>query len=229
MSFAEAASIPTNFITAYRALVDIARLEVGESVLLHAGAGGTGQAAIQTAQHLGAVVFATVSTELKKQLLIRLYQIPKENILYSRDLSFAKAIKRLTKGKGVDVILNSLSGASLLASWECVAPYGRFIEIGKRDILDHRDLPLAQFERNVTFSAIDVAAMATERPDLVSRSLTSVLKLFESGALRVVHPFTTFSIAQVEEAFRHLQTGRNPGKVVVGVEPSTQVMVCCFI
>lgn len=160
---------------------------------------------------------------------MRLYRIPEENILHSRDLSFTKAIHRLTKGKGVDVVLNSLSGASLLASWECIAPYGRFIEIGKRDILDRRNLPLAQFERNVTFSAIDIAAMATERPDLVSRSLTSVLKLFKNGALRVVHPFKTFSILQVEEAFRYLQTGKNSGKVVVEVEPSTQVMVCCFL
>lgn len=225
LTFAEAASIPTNFITAYRALAYSARLEAGESVLIHAGAGGTGQAAIQVAQHLGAVVYATVSTETKKQLLMRLYQIPEQNILNSRDLSFSKAIRRLTKGRGVDVVLNSLSGASLLASWECIAPYGRFIEIGKRDILDRRNLPLAQFERNVTFSAIDIAAMATERPDLVSRNLTSVLKLFERGALRMVDPFKTFQITQVEEAFRYLQTGKQAGKVVVEVNSSAQVEV----
>ncbi|KAF2498730.1 putative polyketide synthase [Lophium mytilinum] len=223
LSFAEAASIPTNFITAYRALFDTARLQPGETVLIHAGAGGTGQAAVQVAQYFGAIVYTTVSSESKKQLLMQLYQVPEESILYSRDLSFAKAIQRLTKGKGVDVVLNSLSGASLLASWECVAPYGRFIEIGKRDILDRRNLPLAQFERNVTFSAIDIAAMATERPDLVSRSLANVLRLFENGALKVVRPFETFPIARVEEAFRYLQTGKNSGKVVVEMMPSAHV------
>ncbi|KAL9618086.1 MAG: hypothetical protein Q9160_007156 [Pyrenula sp. 1 TL-2023] len=223
MSFAEAASIPCNFITAYYSLVDIARLNKGETILIHSGAGGTGQAAIQVAQYCGAKVFVTVGSDEKRNLLMELYNIPSDQILYSRDLSFVKGIKRLTGGKGVDVILNSLSGSSLLASWECIAPYGRFIEIGKRDILSRRNLPMFQFSSNVTFSAVDLGLAGKERPELVSRCLHQVLKLFSQGALRVVHPLTIFPINQVEQAFRHLQSGKNGGKVVVDIEPHVQV------
>lgn len=225
MTFAEGASIPTNFITAYRALIDVARLAPDEKVLIHAGAGGTGQAAIQIAQHFGATVFVTVGSNSKKELLMQLYKIPSHQILFSRDLSFEKGIKRLTKGEGVDVVLNSLAGPSLLASWECVAPYGRFIEIGKRDIMSRRNLPMFQFAKNKTFSSIDIAAMGRERPDLINKCLREVLKLFSDGALRMVLPTKIFPIDQVESAFRYLQSGKNPGKVVVEVDPTIQVPV----
>ena len=147
MTYAEAAAIPTNFTMPYRALIEVAHLVEGETILIHAGAGGTGQAAIQVAQYCRARIFVTVDSNSKKQLLMELYNIPAEHILYSRDLSFAKGVKRLTNGQGVDVMLNSLSGAGLLASWECVAPYGRFIEIGKKDKLSHRSLPMLQFAK----------------------------------------------------------------------------------
>ncbi|CAI6237085.1 unnamed protein product [Periconia digitata] len=223
MSFVEAASIPTNFVTAHHALIEIARLAPGESVLIHAGAGGTGQAAIQIALHCGATVYTTVGSESKKRLLMDHYGLYEEHILYSRDLSFAQGIYRLTNGRGVDVVLNSLSGESLLASWDCIASYGRFIEIGKRDILSKGQLSLNNFEQNVTFSAVDIAAMATERPKMVQRAFREVLQLFKDGALRVVQPIKTFSINEVEKSFRYLQSGKSSGKVVVEIDPRIMV------
>ena len=227
LSLTEAAAIPTNFITAYRGLIELARLSQNETVLIHAGAGGTGQAAIQIAQYCQAKIFVTVGSEKKKELLIQLYNIPANQILFSRDLSFAKGVKRLTDGQGVDVVFNSLSGSSLVASWECIAPYGRFIEIGKRDITARHDLPMFRFAQNVTFSAIDVAAMTKERPELVSNALRNILELFGKGVLRPVFPMKAFSISQVEEAFRFLQSGKNAGKVVIDIDHHAQVPVSC--
>ena len=122
MSFTEASCLPLVFATAWYSLCDVARLQPGESVLIHAGAGGTGQAAIQVATYLNAVVYVTVGSDAKKKLLMDTYGIPEDRIFYSRNTSFAQGIMRVTANRGVDVVLNSLAGDGLLASWECVAP-----------------------------------------------------------------------------------------------------------
>lgn len=154
IGFAEAAKIPTIFVTAYHALIEVGRLDHGESILIHAAAGGTGQAAVQIAQHMGAEVYVTVGNPAKKQLLMESYGIPESHIFYSRDSSFSEGVKYRTERRGVDVVLNSLSGDELRASWDLVAPNGRFLEIGKRDILAHENITMFQFAENVTFSAI---------------------------------------------------------------------------
>ncbi|EAW07064.1 putative polyketide synthase [Aspergillus clavatus NRRL 1] len=224
LSFTEAAAIPTNFATAYHALYEVARLQQGETILIHSGAGGTGQAAIQIAQHLGAEVFTTVSSEEKKQLLVELYGLNPDHILYSRDLSFADGIKRLTDNKGVDVVLNSLSGEALVASWECVAPYGRFIEIGIKDILAHNTLPMFRFARNVSFSAVDLAAIMVERPHLLQRALQTVIDLVGQGLMHAAGPLHVHPASAVEEAFRYMQSGKNTGKTVVEMNADDQVL-----
>ncbi|KAI4214948.1 MAG: hypothetical protein LQ351_002663 [Letrouitia transgressa] len=133
LSLTEASALPIVFCTAWIALCDTARLQQGESVLIHAGAGGTGQAAIQITQYLGAEIYVTVGSDKKKRLVIDSYMIPEDRIFFSRNRSFAQGIMRIAQGRGVDVVLESLAGEGLRASWECVAPLGRFIEIEKRD------------------------------------------------------------------------------------------------
>ncbi|RAK95751.1 type I polyketide synthase [Aspergillus ibericus CBS 121593] len=224
MSFSTAASIPVAYATAWITLNKIAGLEAGESILIHSGAGGTGQAAIQVAQYLGATVYTTVSTEEKKQLLIDRYHIPAEHIFSSRNTLFAKGIRRLTAERGVDVVLNSLSGDGLIASWESVAPYGRFVEIGKNDILSNSSLPMLQFERNVSFTAIDLAGMAIDRPHIISAALEKVFSLLEEGKLSLVHPLQVRGIAEIEQVFRQMQTGKNSGKTVLEMRETDQVM-----
>ncbi|KAI1759001.1 putative polyketide synthase [Hypoxylon sp. FL1150] len=224
MTFAEAGGLTTNFVTAHYSLIIAARLAPGESVLIHSGAGGTGQAAIQIAKMRGAQVFTTVGSSKKRKLLHELYEIPMDHIFNSRDLSFARGIKRLTQNKGVDVVLNSLAGDALIASWECVAPFGRFVEIGKKDIFSHNKLPMFQFARNISFSAVDIGAMISERPELIRDSLRCIADLFERGVLRAPSPLTSFSISQVQSAFRHLQSGNNSGKVVVEIDPEDTVL-----
>lgn len=134
MSFEEAASMPLIFLTAYYALVTAGGLVKGETILIHAAAGGVGQAAIILAQHIGAEILATVGSEDKKSLIMTQYGIPEDHIFSSRDTSFAKGVMRATSGKGVDVVLNSLAGEALRLSWHCLAKFGRFLEIGKADL-----------------------------------------------------------------------------------------------
>lgn len=132
-SFEVAASQPTIYVTAIYGLYNLARLSRGETILIHSAAGGVGQAAIMLANHVSAEVFATVSTPEKADLIMTKYGVRKDHIFSSRDLPFAKGIMRMTNGRGVDVILNSLAGEFLRRTWDCIAPFGRFIEIGKKD------------------------------------------------------------------------------------------------
>ena len=122
MTYTEASALPVVFFTAWYGLCEVARLQQGESGLIHAGAGGTGQAAIQVAKYIGAEIYVTVGSNEKKKLLMDTYAVSEDHIFYSRNTSFAQGIMRMTDYRGVDVVLNSLSGDGLVASWECIAP-----------------------------------------------------------------------------------------------------------
>ena len=225
LSFVDAAAMPVTYGTAWLTLNRIARLQRGESVLIHSGAGGTGQAAIRIAQYLGATVFTTVSSETKKQFLMDQYRIPGEHIFSSRNTLFAKGIRRLTGNKGVDVVLNSLASDEFIASWESIAPYGRFVEIGKNDILSNSKLPMGQFEKNVSFSAFDLAAMSVDRPQLVISALEEVFDLIKEGKLPLPQSAQVYEVNEIEQAFRQMQSGKNMGKAVIELREDDQVKV----
>lgn len=223
MTFHEAASIPAQFGTAWQVVHEIARIKKGETILIHSAAGGTGQAAIQIAQFLGAEVFATVGSNEKKRLLMEEYGIAQDHIFYSRDTSFAQGIKRMTKGRGVDVVMNSLSGEGLLASWKCVAPYGRFVEIGKQDILSNTGLPMLPFLQSASFTAFDGVSFMSEQPERLREGLQSILGLFATKQLYVARPLLVYGIEDVEKVFRQMQDGKTAGKFVIEVKPDAQV------
>lgn len=148
----------TVYSTALFALRDRARLRAGESVLIHAGAGAFGLAAIAMARHMGATVFVTVGSPAKREYLVTEAGVPAENIFNSRDTSFVEGIKTATAGgRGVDVIVNSLVGDLMHASWSCIAPFGRFVEIGKRELIDAGKLDMQVFLKNATFTAFDLS------------------------------------------------------------------------
>lgn len=142
-SYADAVSIANPGMTAYHALINLARLRKGEKILIHSASGSTGQMALHIAKMVGAEIFATVGYGSKKRVLTDRFGIPDDHIFYSRNGSFSQGVMRMTRGTGVDVILNSLSGQALRETWECIAPYGRFIEIGKVDIASNSSLPMA--------------------------------------------------------------------------------------
>ncbi|UKZ78608.1 hypothetical protein TrVFT333_006354 [Trichoderma virens FT-333] len=215
VSFEEGGSIVSIYGTAVYSLFDVARLQKGESVLIHSAAGGFGQGAIIISQYIGAEIFVTVSTDFKKRFLMETYGIREDHIFNSRDHSFAAGIKRMTNGKGVDVVLNSLAGGGLRQSWLCVAPFGRFIELGKRDITGNTGLDMTPFLHNISFSGVNMLSVYRENVPLLSRILEDVMKYWAIGVKKLVTPLKVMNFSQIEEAFRIMQTGKHIGKMVL--------------
>ncbi|MFF5538293.1 SDR family NAD(P)-dependent oxidoreductase [Streptomyces cinerochromogenes] len=220
-SFAEAASVPAVFLTAYYALVDLADLRPGESVLVHAGAGGVGMAAVQLARHLGAEVYATASPA--KWDALRALGLDDGHIASSRSLEFAEKFRDAGRGRGVDVVLNSLAGEFVDASLGLLAPGGRFLEMGKTDIRD--GAAVTDAHGGVRYRAFDLVDAGPER---IQEMLGALLALFGQGALRL-SPVTSWDVRHAVEALRFLSQARHVGKVVLTVpaplDPDGTVLV----
>ena len=228
VSFEEACAVMNPTYTAWQCLIEVARLKKGEKILIHSASGATGQLAIQIAQMIGAEVFATVGYEHKKQLLMSLYGIPASHIFYSRNLSFGKGILRTTNGYGVDVVLNSLVGESLIASWECLAPCGRFIEIGKADIEANSALPMGRFVNNKTFAVVDLLQIVLHQKEMARELIHKAMQLASAGTVQYPRPLHIYDVCDIEDAFRYIQSGRNSGRVVIRVDSSIKVQVCVY-
>ncbi|KAL7953263.1 putative polyketide synthase [Trichoderma compactum] len=225
-SFEEAASVPLAFTIAYAGLVDAARLAPGQSVLIHAAAGAIGQAAIMLAKHLGVTdIYATAGTPEKRELVSKKYGIPARRIFSSRDISFGPAVLASTGRRGVDVVLNTLPGVLLQASVDVLAPLGHLVEIGKRDIEANGLLALASFSRGISMTALDIPTLVQRRRADVHRILSEVVKLIQEQAVTPVYPVTTYSLPDIQEAFKFIETGEHTGKVVLSAGPDEQAPV----
>ena len=225
MSFSTAAALPTIFCTALHCVKYWARMGASETILIHSAAGGFGQAAIQIARLYNAEIYATVGSDEKRQLLSDLYQIPSDHIFSSRSQGFASSIKQMTRGRGVDVVINSLAGEGLRASWDCVAPFGRFIEVGKKDVYKFGNLPMYQFAKNVAFICVDLHHLIDADRQTAGTLLREVMDLCQQGRIAVPQPLHSFSTTHVEDAFRNMQSGKNMGKIVVDFSPNDIVPV----
>ncbi|CAG9992168.1 unnamed protein product, partial [Clonostachys byssicola] len=219
-----AAAMIINHLTAWWTLHELAHLAPNETVLVHSGAGGTGQAAVQVAQHIGAQVLATVGTQEKKALLKEQYGIDSDHIFSSRVASaFSRGVQRTTNDQGVDVILSALSGEGFLSSWECLAPFGRFMEIGKRNIHERKSLPMARFDTGVSFHAFDIGVVCRSRPSTVRPMLEQLFDLHEKGVLRPAFPLQVYGVSDLEKVLRVMQRGDNMGKIVIEMRPEDKV------
>ncbi|TVY20485.1 Reducing polyketide synthase FUB1 [Lachnellula arida] len=214
MPFEVAAALPLTYCTVYQALLNVARVQRGETVLIHAASGGVGQAAIELCRLAGARVFVTVGTLEKKQFLVDQYGVAPEDIFWSRDGSFAEAIMAATGGKGVDVILNSLAGEALRLSWGCIASFGRFIELGKRDFFLNSQLDMTKFRNNVTFAAVDLVGLVMEKPALVAEIWQKVMDLVRDGAVRPPTPLESYPMSDLQTALALMRSGKHTGKLV---------------
>jgi acyl transferase domain-containing protein/aryl carrier-like protein len=239
LSFDEASTIPVAFGTAYYALNYLGRISGGERVLIHAAAGSVGLAAIQLAQRAGAEVLATAGSPEKREFL---RSLGVEHVMDSRSLTFADEIMEVTHGQGVDLVLNSLAGEAIARSLSTLRPFGRFIEIGKRDIYQNSPLGLHPFRNNLSFFALDMDQMMRERPALVQSVLREVVQLFvgggpeeETGGWRteegqsrfrtktyspVLHPLPrrVFPVSEAVDAFRFMAQAKHIGKIVVSLQ-----------
>jgi len=226
LDFNEAASLPWNFSTAYVGLVDIARVRYGQSVLVHAAAGDVGQAAIMLAKdYLGAEVYATVGSQEERELLTREYDISNERIFSSDDVEFAQGILAVTGGRGVDVVLNSLAGTLLQASFNVLAPFGHFVELGKQDVERNSLLEMATFARVASFTSLDMMAILREQGDEAQRVLAEVARLAAQEIIRPIRPITVYPMGEIAHAFRHIQAGKHIGKVILSTQHDEQVRV----
>jgi acyl transferase domain-containing protein/NADPH:quinone reductase-like Zn-dependent oxidoreductase/NAD(P)-dependent dehydrogenase (short-subunit alcohol dehydrogenase family)/acyl carrier protein len=213
----DAAAIPLAFLTAEYCLRRVANLQPGESVLIHAGAGGVGLAAIQIANSIGAVVYATAGSEVKRDFL---NEIGVDYVMDSRTLSFAEEIMEFTDGHGVDVVLNSLPGEAIDKSLSCLAAYGRFVEIGKIDIYSNRPIGLSPFQDNLSYSAVDLDRLFRQRPQIATQLMKEIAERFEQGIYQPLN-ITLFSSQKIVSAFRFMSQRKNIGKVVVAIDRVT--------
>ncbi|MCK2241319.1 MULTISPECIES: type I polyketide synthase [unclassified Crossiella] len=216
-TFAQAAAVPLVYLTAYYGLVDLAQLQPGESVLIHAAAGGVGTAAVQLARHLGAEVYATASPA--KWDTVRALGVPADHIANSRTLEFRDRFRT-----GVDVVLNSLAEEFIDASLALLTPGGRFLEMGKTDLRETAEVEAAH--PGVTYRVFDLTTLARPEPDFPGADpdrlrdiLAEVLALFDKGVLQPA-PLTTWDIRRAKAAFRHLAQAKGVGKVVLTIPPT---------
>ncbi|KAI1173842.1 putative polyketide synthase [Nemania sp. FL0916] len=220
--FESASTIPLVFTTALYSLKYLGRLQPGESILIHSACGGVGLAAIQIATWLGATIFATAGTQEKREWLSQHCGIPLTHIYSSRDTQFLTQILGATEHRGVDVVLNSLTGELLHASFEACAPLGRFIEIGKKDIMDSGKLNMATFSRSVSFASFDLFEL-TETGNKRGhqtwrRLLEETFQLFREGVLQPIEPREAFDISEIVQSFRFFSQPARKGKVALKMD-----------
>jgi NADPH:quinone reductase-like Zn-dependent oxidoreductase len=224
LSFEDAATLPVVYVTSLHALFDQGSLTRGKSVLIHSAAGGVGIASIQLAQYVGAQVFVTVGSLEKRQFLHTAFGLSDDQIFNSRNTDFADQVLAATQGRGVDVVLNSLTGDMLDESFRLLADGGTMVEIGKKDILERNNLSMTPFDRNISFRAVDLSA--ERAPDsLVERSLARLFELFDGGHIKPINPIHRFSWTEIPSAVRFLRPGTHIGKVVLSDGAGAKVQV----
>ncbi len=214
LTFDEATTIPIAFLTAHYALNHLARLEPGESVLVHAASGGVGLAAIQLAQRAGALVFATAGSPEKREFLKAIGVAAPMN---SRTLTFADEVMSRTSGRGVDVVLNSLSGEAISKGLSVLTDFGRFLEIGKRDIYMNTRVGLRPFKKNVSLIAVDLDQGLRQKPALFSSLFHEMARDVAAGKLAAL-PHRVFAIDKIVSAFRCMAQAKHIGKLVVSMQ-----------
>lgn len=211
MDFEEAVTIPVPFLTAWHCLHNVARMRRGETVLIHTATGGVGLAALQVARAAGARVLTTAGAQDKRALL---HALGVEKVMNSRSLDFIDDVREATDGRGVDIILNALSGRAIETGLAALATGGRFLEIGKRDIYQNTRIGLRPFRNCISFSAIDLQQVMTDQPEVAAEAMRQVMRRVESGTFSAL-PYRIFPMDRVHDAFRLFSQARHVGKIVL--------------
>jgi len=209
MDFAQAASLPVAYVTAHFTLNHLAHLRAGDRVLIHAAAGGVGLAAVALARQVGAEIFATAGSPEKRA---RLKALGVAHVMDSRTLDFSEEILRLTGGRGVDVVLNSLADDFVGRSFAAIAPGGRFLEIGKRGIWDAARVKA--LNKNLQYFIVDWGVDARENPALIGGMLRDLMARLARQELAPL-PHRVFPLREAVAAFRFMAQGRHTGKLVL--------------
>ncbi|KAI0114052.1 hypothetical protein GGR51DRAFT_546724 [Nemania sp. FL0031] len=220
MTFEEAATIPSVYLCSLYAMYHLGALQEGQSVLIHSAAGGIGIACIELALHKKAEIFVTVGTDEKRRFIRSKYGIPENHMFSSRTTKFATEIMKATGGVGINVVINSLTGELLDASWRIMADGGNMVEIGKRDILDRNTLAMEPFDRNCSFRAVDMSYSKHMNDPLIASLFDELFVLINAGYIKPIHPISTFGFDKISDALSHIRSGRHIGKIVVSAGDS---------
>ncbi|MEM9058776.1 MAG: SDR family NAD(P)-dependent oxidoreductase, partial [Pseudomonadota bacterium] len=216
LSQREAAAVPANYLTAWHSLVDVAGLKAGESVLIHAAAGGTGLAAARVAQAVGARVFATASRGKWPALTVRGVQ----HVMDSRSAGFGKQVRALTDGRGVDVVLNSLTGDAIAEGLDALAPDGRFIEIGKREVWSSQ--AVAERRDDVHYHVVDLMDLARREPHAIGELFDKLGDALTQGKLPPP-VLRARPLGEAQAALTEMTRSAHIGKRVLDVRPAPAV------
>ncbi|KAL6710125.1 hypothetical protein ACN47E_009916 [Coniothyrium glycines] len=224
MDWDSATTLPLSYCTAYHSLVKIARVEAGETVLIHQATTAVGQAAIQIASKLGLSIFVTTDAWAEAATLSQTYSIEASRILSSHDISFVTALRRATGGRGVDVVLNTLSGELLQATFSCVAPFGRFIDLRENTMRSNEKLEMAQFQRNVSFSSVDLGMLQAQKPKRASELFRATMQFVADHKLTATSSLQTQPYSKLAEAVSIVHS-RQHENVVLLCTPNDKVLV----
>jgi NADPH:quinone reductase-like Zn-dependent oxidoreductase/pimeloyl-ACP methyl ester carboxylesterase/acyl carrier protein len=212
--FEEAATIPVAFMTAWYALHHLGKIQRGEKILIHAAAGGVGLAAVQIARLAGAEIFATAGNDEKRNYLRK---AGIRHVMDSRSTAFAAEIRRVTKGEGVDLVLNSLAGDAIAKGLAALAPGGRFLEIGKRDIYANTAIGLRPFRNNISMFVIDMGQVMGAQSATVQNLLQTIMKLMRGRELHPL-PHHSWPVSQASNAFHRMVEAKHIGKIVLTMQ-----------
>ncbi|MDL2315842.1 SDR family NAD(P)-dependent oxidoreductase [Desulfovibrio sp. OttesenSCG-928-A18] len=219
ISLSQAATIPVAFITAWYSLKHLARMQPGERILIHGAAGGVGLAAVQIAAHLGLEVHATVGSAEKRSFL---RSLGVSNLYSSRSLAFAQEVMDNTQGQGVDAVLNSLVGEAIPAGLSVLRPFGRFIELGKRDFYADTPMRLRPFSNNLSYFGVDVDQLIIHQPELARTLFAELIALFAERKLAPL-PHTLYPVTRTVDAFQAMQQSAHTGKLVVSLAGAASI------
>ncbi|KAI1103410.1 putative polyketide synthase [Jackrogersella minutella] len=214
LSYEDAATLPSVYLTSLYSLFNLSNVKRGDRVLIHSASGGLGIASIQICHFIGAEVFATVGKDAKKQFLMSNYNIPEDHIFDSHNVEFEDKIMTVTESHGVDIILNSLTGDLLDASWRCIADGGTMVELGKKDHIDRNTLAMEPFARNASYRCFDMSHKHVS-DQVIEVLMKQMMDLIISGKVKPISPVTLFPYSDSYSAFRLLRSANNIGKIVI--------------
>ncbi|KAL7953011.1 putative polyketide synthase [Trichoderma compactum] len=221
-----AAAVPLAYSTALYALRDIARIQGGESIMIHSGAGAVGQAAIALAKAFGVEeIFVTAGSPERAELISKTFGIPAGRILSSRDLDLGHRLLQLTNGRGVDVVVGSLSGDAFSESCSAIAPFGRIIQLCERDVANGGRVDMKHLQRNASLSVVNMGFLARERPLVFKEVLETCFSMLQKRTLPLLGPIATYHASNVAEQFRLMQAGGHVGKTVFQLDSSLPLKI----
>ncbi|KAI0421157.1 putative polyketide synthase [Xylaria grammica] len=221
LSFEEAATLPSVYLTSLYSLYNLSSIKKGDRVLIHSATGGLGIASIQICQIVGAEVYATVGQDVKKQFLIDNFGIPADHIFSSRNNEFESSIMEHTSGYGVDIILNSLTGDLLDASWRCIAEGGTMVELGKKDHIDRNLLSMEPFARNASYRCFDMSHdHVTDQ--VIASLLRRLMNMINSRLFKPISPIKLFPYSDIPSALRFMRSANHIGKIIISNKDHTE-------